>query len=242
MRAFIQCNKNYIPYNKNAYTALEGFNQMGVETILFHTKEELSNSTPEDIIVGGVGRVKERLEQLGIAVNDIDYPTELENYFGRKIWAGNISDLLQGKIEYPVFVKPMEGKLFSGCLALSDKDLIGKAAPGTDFPVYYSEPLKIETEFRCYIRYNQILDIKRYKGTLNTFYNYDTICSAVKDYTTAPAAYAMDFGVTDSGATILVEVNDGYSLGNYGLDSLLYAKLLSARWAELTNTIDECNF
>ncbi len=149
MRAFIQCNKNYIPYNKNAYTALEGFNQMGVETILFHTKDELSNSNPEDIIVGGVGRVKERLEQLGIAVNDIDYPAELENY---------------------------------------------------------------------------------------------TVCSAVKNYATAPAAYAMDFGVTDSGATILVEVNDGYSLGNYGLDSLLYAKLLSARWAELTNTIDECNF
>lgn len=52
----------------------------------------------------------------------------------------------------------------------------------------------------------------------------------------------MDFGVTNTGATILVEVNDGYSLGNYGLDSLLYAKLLSARWTELTNTIDECNF
>lgn len=32
------------------------------------------------------------------------------------------------------------------------------------------------------------------------------------------------------------------SLGSYGLFYLDYAKLLSARWAELTNTKDECNF
>ncbi len=242
MRAFIQCNKNKIPYNKNAYTALEGFSQMGIETILFHDKEELSKSNLEDIVVGGVGRVKWRLEQLGIFVEDIDYPVELQSYQGRKIWTGNISELLQGKINFPVFVKPKEGKLFTGCLATSERDLIGKVVPGNDFPVYYSEPLKIESEFRCYIRYNQILDIKRYKGSMNSFYHFDTICSAVKAYATAPAAYAMDFGVTNTGATVLVEVNDGYSLGNYGLDSLLYAKLLSARWAELTNTTDECNF
>lgn len=242
MRAFIQCNPNYIPHNKNTYTAMEGFQQMGVETVPFYTKEELSQSNPEDIVVGGVGRVKWRLEQLGMPVTDIDYPVELQKYFGRKIWSGNISELLQGKISYPVFVKPQEGKLFTGCLATSDRELIGRVSPGTDFPVYYSEPLKLEAEFRCYIRYNQILDIKRYKGALNAFYDYDTICRTVKDYISAPAAYAIDFGVTDTGATVLVEVNDGYSLGNYGLDSLSYAKLLSARWAELTNTTDECKF
>ena len=52
----------------------------------------------------------------------------------------------------------------------------------------------------------------------------------------------MDFGVTADGRTLMIEVNDGYSLGCYGLLYLDYAKLLSARWAELTDTYDECAF
>ena len=58
----------------------------------------------------------------------------------------------------------------------------------------------------------------------------------------APAGYAADFGVTGDGRTLLVEINDGYSLGCYGLQHNLYAQLLSARWAELVGTEDECNF
>ena len=49
-------------------------------------------------------------------------------------------------------------------------------------------------------------------------------------------------GVTDTGESILIEINDGYSLGAYGLQSVQYAQLLSARWAELTGTEDECDF
>lgn len=52
----------------------------------------------------------------------------------------------------------------------------------------------------------------------------------------------MDFGVTDKGETVLIEVNDGFSIGLYGLFHIDYAKLLSARWAELTGTEDELNF
>ena len=54
-----------------------------------------------------------------------------------------------------------------------------------------------------------------------------------------PEGFAMDFGVTDDGRTLLIEVNDGYSLGTYGLEATLYARLLSARWAELNGTEDE---
>ncbi len=66
--------------------------------------------------------------------------------------------------------------------------------------------------------------------------------NAVAQFKSAPKGYAIDFGLTDKGETLLIEVNDGYSLGCYGLFDLDYAKLLSARWAELTNTVDECNF
>ncbi len=54
---------------------------------------------------------------------------------------------------------------------------------------------------------------------------------------TAPAGYALDAGVLDSGETALVEVNDGYALGFYG--SVItqraerYLDLLEARFSEL---------
>ena len=50
----------------------------------------------------------------------------------------------------------------------------------------------------------------------------------------APAGYSADFGVTDDGRTLLVEVNDGYSLGSGGLVANLYAELLRSRWQEMT--------
>ena len=64
----------------------------------------------------------------------------------------------------------------------------------------------------------------------------------MSDYKSAPNGFALDFGLTKDGRTILIEVNDGYSTGNFGLVSVDYAKLLSARWAEITGTEDLCNF
>ena len=47
-----------------------------------------------------------------------------------------------------------------------------------------------------------------------------------------------NFGKTDDGRTLLIEMNDGFAIGCYGLDDTLYAKFLAARWAELTGTKD----
>ena len=44
------------------------------------------------------------------------------------------------------------------------------------------------------------------------------------------------------GKHYLNEVNDGHSLGSYGMGAVSYAKFLSARWSELTETEDLLNF
>jgi len=58
---------------------------------------------------------------------------------------------------------------------------------------------------------------------------------------TMPNAYCLDLGFVDkaeswdvSSGTILIEANEGYALGSYGLASLVYARFLEARWEELT--------
>lgn len=39
-----------------------------------------------------------------------------------------------------------------------------------------------------------------------------------------------------------LEMNDGYALGNYGLNVLHYAKLISARWAQILTREDVFDF
>lgn len=64
----------------------------------------------------------------------------------------------------------------------------------------------------------------------------------MQEFVDAPAGYAIDFGVTVDGQTILIEVNNTCSIGSYGLYCVDYAKLISARWLELMDTEDLCNF
>jgi len=111
----------------------------------------------------------------------------------------------------------------------------GIIAPELDYP----EEL---AEWRCFVRSGDILDVRRYRGNWRSHFDPRIVQNIVNQFKTAPKGYAVDIGLTDKGETLLIEVNDGYALGHYGVFSLDYAKLLSARWSELTNTTDECDF
>jgi hypothetical protein len=46
-------------------------------------------------------------------------------------------------------------------------------------------------------------------------------------------AYGIDFGVLDDGNTALIEWNDGFALGSYGLEKEIYTELILTRWEEI---------
>ena len=75
-------------------------------------------------------------------------------------------------------------------------------------------------------------------GDWRVHFDPQVIENAIAAYHSAPAGYAADFGVTDTGETLLIEVNDGYSIGSYGLFPADYARLLSSRWAQITGSKD----
>ena len=110
-----------------------------------------------------------------------------------------------------------------------------------DEPVLCSDPVSFCMEWRAFVRYGRIWDVRPYRGDWHYHYDSNVLDFAVSNYRSAPAGYAMDFGVTEDGRTLLVEVNDGYALGCYGADPIQYAKLLSARWCELVGIHDECD-
>ena len=53
---------------------------------------------------------------------------------------------------------------------------------------------------------------------------------------------SMDICVTSDNKTLLLEMNDGYALGCYGLNTIDYAKLISARWSQLLDRQDNFQF
>lgn len=244
MKVYIQCSKiHHMPSSDNFYEAQLAFHEKGFDTIRFENKEELGRAEREDIVVGYVGTVTWRLLQLGIEIPQLDYPDCLQDFMRRKVWKSTINTVNFKPELWPVFVKSVANKDVTGKVIRGPKDLVGCGSCCRDKDVYCSEVVNIFTEWRCFVRYGKIVDIRPYKGDyFNYQYDFHVINACVAAYKDAPAGYAIDFGVTDKGQTILVEVNDGYALGGYGLLYYDYAKLLSARWAELTGTEDMCRF
>ena len=242
MKVYIQSYENSIPHNYNFMNAYQGFYEMGFEIVHFYNNNTLCESNKEDIVVGYVGTVRSRLQDFEIITPEMDYPNELQEYLGRRIWKTKMNDVNNNPNNWPVFVKPIEDKQFTGIVVHSAKELIGCGIQGVNQSVYCSEIVNFVAEWRCFVRYGKILGVKPYKGDWRKHYDYRIIENAVNDFKSAPVGYAIDFGLTSDGRTLLIEVNDGYSLGCYGLFYIDYAKLLSARWSELTDTKDECAF
>lgn len=215
---------------------------MGFETVPFETVGELGACEREDVVVGGLGVVRARLRALGVDASEIDYPEELRPFLGRRLWKTTIDHASAEVGTWLLFVKPVEGKRFAGCVVAGTRDLVGKGCCGEDFPVICSEVVDFVSEYRCFVRRGEILDVRRYRGDWSKALHREAIERAIAAYASAPAGYAADLGVTSDGRTLLVEVNDGYSLGPYGPWPEPYAQLLSARWAQMVGTDDPCDF
>jgi len=244
LKAYIQTDKSGEFYNVNAFIAYEGFKHFGFEIEKYIDIKNIPDKNPQDIIIGGIGNVRKRIELLGIErkQQEIDYPKELEKYLNRKIWKSTLEEIL-GQKHFNIFIKPdIDTKKFAGKVFKNELDFIGLIDEENPTKVLCSEIVNFKTEFRCFIRYKEILDIRRYKGDWDKAINLETVKNAISDFEKQPNSYALDFGITNDNRTVLVEVNDGHSLGSYGISSQNYAKFLSARWSELTNTNDYLNF
>lgn len=242
MKVYVQADNKGIPNDYDHYNAYYGFSQMGFETVFFQTYDQIKNSEKQDVIVSYAGPVKVRLKDFGIEIPDIDYPDSIQKYLGRKIWKSTLNTVNNAPEMWNTFIKPIHNKRFSGRVVRSARDLIGCSFNDEDQEVYLSEIVDFVSEYRIFVRYGQILDMRHYYGRWDIYPDASVIQNCIRDYKDSPNAYAIDFGVTSQGETLLVEVNVSGSIGSYGLYATAYAKFMSARWAELTGTEDECAF
>jgi len=241
MKAYIQTENNGDYYNVNAFIAAVGFKSLGFEVLKYVNAEDVNENERDAIFVGGVGNVRARLEKLGITKEDeIEYPEELQEFLNRKVWTSTLNRVISEE-QVGVFIKPLETKLFQGKVINEFKDLIGLNYE-KEVEVWCSEVVDIVTEWRCFVRYEELLDVRYYKGNWDSKLDLSIVKDAISKYKSQPKSYCLDFGVDVSGKHYLIEVNDGHSLGSYGMGAISYAKFLSARWSELTETEDLLNF
>lgn len=236
-RVFIQKEKGEF-VSEPCYVAYFGFKNLGYE-IEFYEEVPPKDLLRSDIVVGWIGSVKTALKNLNITPpGEIDYPDELIPYYRRKIWESTFNSI--NEEDYPIFIKPKRGKYFNGKLITKFSDLIRcRVDVHGDIDIWCSEPVTFISEWRVFVRYGKVLDAKKYKGSPFTKLNEGVVEKAILDYKSQPAAYCMDFGLTDKGEVLVIEVNDGYAMGTYGLFADSYAKLISARWSQLVGIPDE---
>ena len=55
-----------------------------------------------------------------------------------------------------------------------------------NYEVLCSEPVAFVAEWRVFVRYGKILDVRLYKGDWKVHYNLSIIENAIKDYVNAP--------------------------------------------------------
>lgn len=239
MKAFIKTNRGTFP-DVNFYQAWKGCVELGYDVVLMDDVEPADFTVDTPVFAGA--RIFDRvMERLGITYERVDtYPKELHSLLHRKLEKMTLKEAksIFDKSSSPMFVKPILNKQFHGNLWKSCLDLIPLANVSDDAEVIVSEPIKFVSEFRCYINDKELIAIRHYTGDFEQPIKRTSALDAIDMFKSSPIAYSIDLGVVqtkDGFQDALVEVNDGTSLGNYGLDSIHYAEMLIARWHEIVH-------
>lgn len=234
---YIQKQGNRI-FSENCFSAALGFSQMGYSVIEHEANDELFNKLNQDknaIFIGGINSVRNAFDSLNLRQPEIDNPhIHLPQYLGREVCEAVWSEIEQIS-EFPFFIKPLEDhKLFTGYVVKSKSDLLhAKLRVKPESKILLSECVQFISEYRCFVLNGQLVGCKNYTGDFQVLPDFKIIENAINDYQSQPAAYSIDFGVTSDGKTLLIEMNDGFGLSAYGLNKIIYCKILQARWDEI---------
>jgi hypothetical protein len=224
--------------NQNLSCAHEGFRNLGAETHLIYNQNDIykiKDFGKDVVMCGFIEDVCLALKTINVEKpKAIDYPESLKSFLKREIKETTIGELK--KLNNPYFIKPKQHKLFTGFVydgSEKRKRLIVDQPDNTE--IYFSEPINIVSEYRTFVLNNEIQDVKRYCGDWSVAPNKHFVDNIISSYEDCPVAYTADIGVLSNGENILIEVNDGFSFGSYGLNPIIYAKMLHARWNQMVS-------
>lgn len=230
-----------VPVTEHAYFVWRALRERGWEVRSFDDLDDVELD-PAQPVIGGIEPVYEALRRLDVVPPDIDYPDDLRPYLVdpdvRRVTMGWVR---QHPEAWPVFVKPTTGrKEFTGLVVRSTHDLLATTLVDDDAPVFVAHPVDMSgrVEWRAFVIDGEVRDIRPYSGCPDVRAPSRVfVQSLVDQWPGCPAGASIDvvdLGTPGAPDWRVVECNDGYALGAYGLIRSVYAELVVKRWGQLT--------
>jgi len=134
-----------------------------------------------------------------------------------------------------LFIKPVEIKLFTGLILDGMQySCLSSLPPDTKVMAYEVFKSRVESEWRIYVRDNEMIDAKNYCGDWTISPNYDYVRSViVENKFSFPCAYTIDIGILENKENVVVEFNDMWAIGNYGIPNDIYLRALKKRYFQI---------
>jgi hypothetical protein len=245
--AYIQKqNGEYI--NETAYSFWYGCHMLGIHTVPYVAKDEEAfgdvrsldslELRKDTLVHGHIGCVLKALKKLEVLPPEYDGGPvkDIESFYGRNMWPTTMKEvryrLEEGR---HIFIKPLKvQKAFTGFVTSGEvKDLIKTAGFEDDFEILASDVVEFITEYRLFIHNGLIIGCKNYRGDFTKLPDFQVAQDVLNAFKNQPVAFSLDLGVTDQGQTLVVEINDFYALGAYGLPSIPYTQAVISRWEQM---------
>jgi len=138
-----------------------------------------------------------------------------------------------------LFLKPVQIKLFTGFVHDGfDYSCIRDLPDSTE--VIVSDPFKskIRSEWRIYVSSLSIKDSHLYSGDFRATPDYTAIEHLIDSNFVIgfPTCYTIDVGILENGNQVVIEYNDMWAIGNYGVPNSDYLRMLKNRYFQIMNS------
>lgn len=184
-----------------------------------------------NLFVGSVEFMKEVFSKVGI--EDARVPKN-SNREHKVMTLGEAKLISKNK---SIFIKPFDIKLFTGfVLDQMIHTSISDVSDDSLVMVYDTFNSPIKSEWRCYVHRNEVVDIRNYSGDIFTYPSHDylgILLDKIDNEEEFPVSYTIDIGILEYNTNVVIEYNDMWSIGNYGIPNDLYLRLLKDRYFEI---------
>lgn len=232
---YIQSNERLpIPHHFDCACAMYGAMDLNQDYRLTQYMEvesgKFDNLIKKSLFVGSVEFMKTVFNRVG--KTDIRLPENSNRPFDVTTLGVVKSRAKSGE---KLFIKPFDIKLFTGfVIDQMQYTSINNLPDETEVMVYEPFKCRVESEWRCYILNNRVEYIGNYSGDLYVNIDGSYLNKVIEgNKGKFPCAYTIDIGVLSNGDNVVIEYNDMWAIGNYGVPNDLYVRMLKERYFDI---------